>query len=49
MNVTWKSWALTIGTAAVAILIATGHEQIVVNAVTNAAALVLWVLTADVL
>jgi hypothetical protein len=49
MDTSWKSWTLTIGSAAVATMIATGHEQIVVDAVTTAGDVAVWVLTADVL
>lgn len=49
MDTSWKGWGLTIGSAAVATLIATGHEQVVVDAVTNAGFIVVWILTADVL
>ena len=49
MDTSWKSWALTIGSAAAATLIATGHEKVVVDAVTAAGDTIVWVLTADVL
>jgi hypothetical protein len=49
MDTSWKNWALTIGSAAAATLIATGHEEIVIDAVTATGDVVVWVLTADVL
>jgi nucleoside-diphosphate-sugar epimerase len=49
MDTSWKNWALTIGSATTATLIATGHEKVVVDAVTSAGALIVWILTADIL
>jgi len=49
MDTSWRSWVLTIGSAAVATLIATGHEQVVVAAVSTAGEFVVWAFTADVL
>lgn len=42
MDTSWKNWALTIGSSAVAIAIATGHGQIVADAVVAASDVALW-------
>lgn len=47
MDTSLKSWVLTIGSAAVVTLIATGYEQVVVDAVATAGDFVIWTLTAD--
>lgn len=43
MDTTLKSWTLTLGTAAVAVLITTGHEQLVATAAGHLADVAWWI------